>query len=130
VACSGAAGCAGCAMGFNSGFMGVQLGCEVILGYFTGPGGPARRMLPGASWEMLPGLPGKGGPPAGAANRPRLPGSQDRSAGRLPAGRTPCREIFAELPRDHPGSCYLHWVNIPEPGISPASACSSPPSDT
>ena len=65
--------------GFNSGFMGVQLGCEVILGYFTGLSGPARRMLPGASWEMLHDLPGQGR----AARRRGEPTPAARIAGPL-----------------------------------------------
>jgi hypothetical protein len=65
--------------GFNSGFMGVQLGCEVILGYFTEPGAPARRMLPGASWEMLHDLPGQGR----AARRRGEPTPAARIAGPL-----------------------------------------------
>ena len=77
---SAAAGPAGSGLrGFNSGFMGVQLGCEVILGYFTGLSGPARRMLPGASWEILHDLPGQGR----AARRRGEPTPAARIAGPL-----------------------------------------------
>jgi hypothetical protein len=44
------------------------------------------------------------------------------------AGAMP-RKLRGTPPHDHPGSCYLHRVNIPEPGIYPRFACSSP-SDT
>jgi hypothetical protein len=89
--------------------------------------GLARRMLPGAGRENA-ALACR--TKRAARRRGELPGAQDRLAGPLPAGRVPFREIFAEGPHDHPGSCYLNWVNIPEPGISPLFACSSPPSDT
>ena len=90
-----------------------------------GPAAPARRMPPQPGRKCCLAC-----RTTTAALRcrelPGCPEAQDRSAGPLPAGRTPCRENFAELPHDHPGSCYLHWVNIPEPGISPVFACSSP----
>ena len=54
--------------GFNSGFMGVQLGFEVISGRFAGlrpSGGNVR----GSGWNMLSSLPDEGTPSAGAAAR-------------------------------------------------------------
>lgn len=92
--------------------------CRCHLGSWTlrPPSPPGAIVRQGATPRLLI---------AAAASCPRLPGAEDRSAGPLPAGRAPCREIFPELPRDHPGSCYLCRVNIPELGISPAFACSS-----
>jgi len=53
-------------MGVQLGFMGVQLGCKVILAVSWGLRA-VRRELPGTSWKTLSSLPDDGAPHAGTA---------------------------------------------------------------
>ena len=82
VPCSGAGfgswGSTRVSWGFNSG---ARSFWAISRGPAAPPGGCSRE----PAGKCCLACRGKGGPPAGAANRPRLPGSQDRSAGRLPA---------------------------------------------
>src|ERR1035437_6458334 len=57
-------------MGVQLGFMGVQLGCKVILGCFAGAAA-AVRGLPGSSGRLSPCLPDDGGAKAGTGTLAR-----------------------------------------------------------